>query len=309
MVITMARCSLCGIEDLCFTCPYCNGVYCADHRLPEGHGCPGIHLAKAKAKQRVTESLGSDSYEPTEEFYYGRRDVRNRRRQRPKKRRFSAQERKDLMISIVLVTLVSIALHSRYGAYSAIPIIDAIAVIIYLFSVGYGWVPLASIGIFLAAYLVHEFAHKFTAQHYGMWAEFRMTMQGYYLSAIAILFAIPIFGTGAVFTSGAKSIDEDGKVNLAGPMSNFVFAAVFAMIFIAIPLSGLTFILPVYFVLQGGIVLNSFLGLFNMIPFQPFDGRTVIKWNRAIWALLAVALLIMLLFGYFVMPAVYVMFS
>ncbi len=306
----MARCSLCGNEDLCFTCPYCSGVYCADHRLPEGHGCPGLHLAKERAQRKVTESLDSDDYEPPEDFFQRRqRQTINRRRVQSRKRRFSAQERKDLMISVILVILVSISLQSRAVGYSFLPFIDGFLVVASFILSGYGWFPIAYIGIFLTAYLIHEFAHKFTAQRFGMWAEFRMTMQGYYLSTIAILFAIPIFGTGTVFTSGAKSMDEEGKVNVAGALSNFVFAAILIIISIIIPLTGAPFNGPVYFVLQGGTILNSFLGLFNMIPFQPVDGGTVIKWNRIIWALLAFALLFTLIFGYLVMPSIYSLFS
>ncbi|MFW9920183.1 MAG: AN1-type zinc finger domain-containing protein [Candidatus Thorarchaeota archaeon] len=306
----MARCSLCGQEDLCFTCPYCNGVYCADHRLPEGHGCPGLHLAKEKAQQRVSDSLESDSFDASEDFFDRRqRQTIQRKRTRSRRKRFSAQERKDLSISIVLVILVSLSLQTRLVVYSFIPILGVIQALQYFIISGYGWVPVAYIGIFLTAYLVHEFAHKFTAQSFGMWAEFRMTMQGYYLSAIAILFAIPIFGTGTVFTSGAKSMDEEGKVNLAGPLSNFIFSTILVSLSILIPLVGIEFILPVYFVLQGGTILNSFLGLFNMIPIQPFDGGTIYRWNRMIWAVLTFALIFTLIFGYLVMPTIYVMFS
>lgn len=306
----MAKCSLCGNEDLCFTCPYCNGVYCTDHRLPESHGCPALHLAQERAKRKVSDSLDMDSYEASDDLFERReKEKKLRQRKRPRRKRFSEQEKKDLSISIVLVILVSISLQSRLAGGSLIPIIDAFGAIIYLFSIGYGWVPIAYIGIFLTAYLVHEFAHKFTAQSFGMWAEFRMTMQGYYLSAIAILFAIPIFGTGTVFTSGGKSMDEEGKVNVAGPLSNFIFASCLVILSIIIPLAGIPFSLPIYFVLQGGTALNSFLGLFNMIPLQPFDGGTVIKWNRVIWALLAISLLFTLLFSYLVMPSLYLIFS
>ncbi len=306
----MARCSLCGNEDLCFTCPYCNGVYCADHRLPEGHGCPGLHLAKERAQKRVTESLDTDTYDASEDFFQRRqRETINRRRARQKRKRFSAQERKDLLISVVLIILVSISLQSRLTGYSALPFIDGFLVIINLILSGYGWFPLAYIGIFLTAFFVHEFAHKFSAQSYGMWAEFRMTMQGYYLSAIAIFLAIPIFGTGTMFTSGAKSLDEEGKVNIAGPLSNFILASILVITSILIQLAAIPLHFTVFFILQGGTILNSFLGLFNMIPIQPFDGGTVIKWNKMIWALLTIALIFTLIFGYIVMPMFPVVFS
>ncbi|MHA1909027.1 MAG: AN1-type zinc finger domain-containing protein, partial [Candidatus Thorarchaeota archaeon] len=289
----MAHCSLCGNEDLCFTCPYCNGVYCADHRLPEGHGCPGIHLAKDRAKRRVTDSLEGSDYEPGDEVLTQRRQQSTRRRSRRKKSRFSAQERRDLAISAILVTLVSLSLQSNgiLGVFTRIPA---------LIFAGFWWVPAIIAGSLLLAYFVHEFAHKFVAQHYNMWAEFRMTTSGYYLSVVAILFGIPIFGTGVVFTSGTESLEKDGKVNAAGPLSNFILAASFVILALFIPLlsGGLSF--EIYLILQIGVNLNAMLGLFNMIPFQPFDGGTIVKWNRMVWLLMAVCLLLLLLFGYLV---------
>ena len=44
------------------------------------------------------------------------------------------------------------------------------------------------------------------------------------------------------------------------------------------------------------------LGAFNMIPIQPFDGATVKRWNKAVWAALTVALAALLLFGFFIVP-------
>ncbi len=219
-------------------------------------------------------------------------------------RRFSAQERKDLGISILLVSLVAISLQAGAFNVGGIPFVSGVQAVLTAISSGYWWVPAATIVMFLAVYLVHEMAHKFMAQHFGMWAEFRMTMQGYYLSAIAIIFAIPIFGTGAVFTSGAHSREEDGLVNFVGPFSNFVFAASLAMLAITIlpTLSDPLYVL--HFLLLMGIALNAFIGLFNMIPFQPFDGGTIYAWNKRLWALLTVALLILLLFGYFILPMI-----
>ncbi|MFW9856092.1 MAG: AN1-type zinc finger domain-containing protein [Candidatus Thorarchaeota archaeon] len=36
-------CNLCGTSALMgFTCSYCNDYFCAEHRLPEKHGCRGL---------------------------------------------------------------------------------------------------------------------------------------------------------------------------------------------------------------------------------------------------------------------------
>ncbi|MFB6353451.1 MAG: rhomboid family intramembrane serine protease [Halobacteriales archaeon] len=39
----MATCDACGRQvDMPYTCHYCGGSFCAEHRLPENHDCPGL---------------------------------------------------------------------------------------------------------------------------------------------------------------------------------------------------------------------------------------------------------------------------
>ncbi|ELZ27416.1 Rhomboid family protein [Halosimplex carlsbadense 2-9-1] len=39
----MSRCDECGKqENMPYQCRHCGGTYCAEHRLPENHGCPGL---------------------------------------------------------------------------------------------------------------------------------------------------------------------------------------------------------------------------------------------------------------------------
>ena len=293
----MAQCSLCGKEDLCFTCPYCNGVFCAEHRLPESHGCAGIQLVKAQARQKVAGQMASPAGAfpirkpaPRRAIIHGQ----------PPRRypRFSSTEIRHLLIASVLVVLVSISILGRGSG----GIIGGFAKVVELVGLGYGWYPAVLIGGFLLSFMVHEMAHKFTAQHYGLWSEFRMTNQGYYLSLIAILFSFPIFGTGAVFSSGSATQDQDGKINLSGPLSNAILAILAIAIAGGLAAAGLLN----YYASWGAsyiVQLNAYLGLFNMIPFEPFDGATVMRWDRNKWIVMVVVLVVLLAVGYVGIPA------
>jgi Zn-dependent protease len=294
----MTTCSLCGKEGLSFTCPYCNGIYCGEHRLPESHGCPGIQKVREDAQRRVTDSLGFDEYEEENQTWTPIKPQKKPMHRAPKKSRFSKTEKKDLLISSILVILVSISIFG-----TPLGIIEGVQQFASYFMVGIWWVPVGMISIFLLSFMGHEFAHKFTAQHYGMWAEFRMTSMGYYLSAIAILFSIPIFGTGTMYTSGAANREDDAKTNLAGPLSNFIFASglVIVAIFAVFLLSSST-LGYLMFLVQYGVIINSVLGLFNMIPIQPFDGATVKDWSKQVWIIMTIALVFMLIIGYLVIP-------
>ncbi|MCX8203401.1 MAG: hypothetical protein N3H32_03690, partial [Nitrososphaeria archaeon] len=42
------RCAVCDKEEvLPFKCAYCGQYHCAEHRLPEAHGCKYLHLARS----------------------------------------------------------------------------------------------------------------------------------------------------------------------------------------------------------------------------------------------------------------------
>jgi Zn-dependent protease len=47
-----------------------------------------------------------------------------------------------------------------------------------------------------------------------------------------------------------------------------------------------------------GIQLNAFLGLFNMIPFEPFDGASIRNWSNRVWLAQVIGLVFMLILGY-----------
>lgn len=250
------------------------------------------------AKQRAREKL-SGAYSET--YQKPRRSGPSRgSKGTSKRRRFSQRELRDLGIAVLLVILVGISIMGQ----TPIGILNGILTIYALAGTAFWWFPVVVILIFLASFMLHELAHKFVAQHYGMWSEFRMSPQGYYLSTLAIIFAFPIFGTGVVYTSGSTSRDENAKSNLAGPLSNFVlaFAAASAVVLSALLLGGVPY--PFGFIVQYTISLNAMLGLFNMIPIQPFDGATILQWNKAVWVTVAVSLLVLLVFGYVLLPLI-----
>ena len=138
-------------------------------------------------------------------------------------------------------------------------------------------------------FLLHELAHKFVAQHYGCAAEFRAWDQLLYLAVglagfIGFIFAAP----GAVMISGMITRKENGLISAAGPATNYVLAMIFL---------GLSFLFPAWKnVFTIGFSINVWLGIFNLIPFGPLDGKKVFYWNKAVWgAMLAFGILFMYL--------------
>ena len=139
-------------------------------------------------------------------------------------------------------------------------------------------------------FLLHELGHKIVAQRYGCFAEFRSFDHMLILALIMSFFGVIFAAPGAVMISGHVNKIRNGKISAAGPVVNLVLALVFlALVFIQLP--SLLKSVAYY-----GFIINSWLALFNMIPFWLFDGYKILKWNKVVYgSIVAVALIFMLL--------------
>ncbi len=135
-------------------------------------------------------------------------------------------------------------------------------------------------------FLLHELGHKFVAQRYGCFAEFRsfdqMLVMAIAMSFLGFLFAAP----GAVMITGPVGKSRNGKISAAGPIINLILAFLF-LSFLFLKLAGMLKIIALY-----GFMINSWLALFNMIPIWNFDGVKIWAWNKiAYGVIVAIALL------------------
>ena len=132
--------------------------------------------------------------------------------------------------------------------------------------------------VFTFSFIAHELAHKITAQHHGLWAEFRITLYGALITLLSIISPFKIISPGAVMVGGAADRETIGKTSISGPLVNITLALVFLILAQFSHVSTLTIIMGF------GTMINSFIALFNLIPFGVLDGFKVFFWNKAIWA-------------------------
>jgi Zn-dependent protease len=135
----------------------------------------------------------------------------------------------------------------------------------------------------------HELAHRCLARKYGFTAEYYMSPMGLGI-ALVISFtgwimaapgAVRIRGTVPAGTSAQQHAKTMGKISLAGPLTNILFAVLFFLLGFAAAMAGdddavwkISFI---------GLQINAWLAAFNLIPFGPLDGKGVFRWNKAVW--------------------------
>lgn len=123
-------------------------------------------------------------------------------------------------------------------------------------------------------FILHEMGHKIVAQRYGCFAEFRadnfMLILAIAVSFFGFVFAAP----GAVMIAG-HHIDRkrNGYIGAAGPFMSLLLAVIFF---------ALNFIHP-HLVFFYGFIINSWIALFNMIPFGIFDGYKIFNASKSLW--------------------------
>ncbi|MCD6411161.1 MAG: Zn-dependent protease [Thermoplasmata archaeon] len=105
---------------------------------------------------------------------------------------------------------------------------------------------------------------------------------------LGFVFAAP----GAVTIQGGARRFEIGRIAAAGPIANIVVAFISLVGYLSLGLdSNLGKILGFL------CFINIFLAIFNLLPFDPLDGKKVIVWNAFAWGIL-MAIAIVIFFFY-----------
>ena len=131
-------------------------------------------------------------------------------------------------------------------------------------------VSMATAGV---GFLLHEIAHKVVAVRFGQIAEFRADYGMLFLAIASSLAGFLFAAPGAVHHRGRLTEREHGLIALAGPITNLLLALVFLPIWFVAPQIG-----------SFGVGINLLLAGFNMLPFGPLDGRTVLRWSKVVFA-------------------------
>ena len=196
--------------------------------------------------------------------------------------RFTNRETKDLFFAWIMISLAFAILFSGIGSLFSNPILFITSLGIALFTAGIG-------------FLLHELMHKYVAQNYGFHAEFKAFYNMLFLAIAFSFFGFILAAPGAVFISGFITRAKNGKISLAGPMTNILLAIIFLILLLIFTTNG---ILGLF--LNYGLMINSLLALFNMIPFMPFDGKKVYDWNKVAYFITVILALVLFLSRYLI---------
>lgn len=186
--------------------------------------------------------------------------------------KITKKEFKDIFIAFVIISLGFSILYSNRDTNA------------FLFIL-----PIVMIGVGLG-FILHELAHKFTALHYGYWAEFQIWMPGLFISLISSFFGFIFAAPGAVVIYGnSMSKKVNGIISIVGPITNILIAVIFLLallnfgIFASLNQVTLVYLANIFYL---GFSVNAFLALFNLLPIAVFDGKKVFDWNPIIWVVM-----------------------
>ena len=180
-----------------------------------------------------------------------------------------AKELRDLVISaFVLAVAFGIALSGGLRAFQ-LPIVLALVIGMSLVAVSLGFV-------------FHELGHRRIARRFGYFAEYVMWPMGLMValgfSLFGFIFAAPgavqIYPRATVWGTTSLSREKVGLISLAGPATNITLAVIF---------QALDFVEPALLFTLGAQI-NTWLAVFNLIPFgPPLDGAKIFRWNKGVW--------------------------
>lgn len=178
--------------------------------------------------------------------------------------RFTSREIRDLIISMVIITVLFAYIFSG----RTLPSFSLI--LVTFIAVGLG-------------FILHELAHKFVAMRYGFWAEYRLWVEGLIFAIITAALGFLFVAPGAVYIHGEYiSREQNGKISASGPATNLILAGLFFLLLYYFPSGELVTTIGVL-----GFYVNSFLAMINLIPISMLDGAKIIRWNPIIWVIMA----------------------
>ena len=180
---------------------------------------------------------------------------------------FSKYEKEQLTESIGILTVAfTLALS------------DGLAPVMSRPEILFNTLPLA-FGAVMTGFLLHELAHKWMAQQYGCWAEYRGNRNGLLFALLMSSFGFLLAAPGAVMVSGRITERQNGIIAAVGPISNIIIAlTAFPIYIFTVGLES-----PVSLIGELArfiVIINLILGGFNMIPIQPLDGSKIIVWSK-----------------------------
>lgn len=182
----------------------------------------------------------------------------------PRRLVFSRREVRELSLATLILLLVG---FSWFGFHFHPYIVGAVL-----------------IGV-LPAFLLHELAHKFSAQRQGLWAEFRIDPIGLTITAISILAPFKVVAPGAVVVwTPYPDSSLMGRISAYGPLTNIALAILFLAFNPLLP----------HYLAEFAIRFNAFIAFFNLLPFGIFDGRKIIAWSWKLWGVLIVLAVILM---------------
>ena len=318
------KCYHCGeFFNQTYRCEKCGQEYCARHKNPVDHECNLVRESMLM-QNNGSEQIRGFNYEttPTQHQQWQRQDNSSTTRRQSSVRRGTTdgsftwyreqryvpenafEPESGIEFKGILFPYKSEALHILVGA-ALIFIIGFIG--FYneqLIQLNLTWAIFMLAGFYTTAFLFHEFGHRQVAKHFGLQTKFRLLTFGMIITIVGLIMgisslllntvALPSLALpGAVVVLGLDKINrETGLTKIAGPMVNLIYGLILLLVSFYIPVT----LHPLNLFMGYAAALNFILGGFNLIPLGILDGKNILQWNKGIYFLITLWMVIFLVF-------------
>jgi len=191
-----------------------------------------------------------------------------------------AKERNAFMagfsqLEMLVIVLTSVMLGLAYMAANHVRWFDFSLVPVYIVVSG-------------LALILHDLAHKYAAWRVGAVTEYQFWGLGTVIMILTtglfgIVFSLP--ARTAINDTDKLSTRQKAVIYAAGPLMSVLLFVLFALL---IPMGGSLATIGLV-----GCSSNLLAAVYGMMPFEPMDGKKVVKYRKSLWALMFIPLLVL----------------
>ncbi len=204
--------------------------------------------------------------------------------------KFTKEEIRNLLISIIVIsTLFTINMTQKIG-WTNTEIINILIITLILFSI---------------SFIAKIYSQKYLARKYHYHIEYKIWGYGIIFAIVTMLLNIFIITPG-YFKYGLydriATEEEKAKIAIIGPAANMILAVIFLIALIILK-STLTTSAIIKLAMLIGFYINTYMAVFNLIPFMALDGIKIVEYDLKMWIvpmIISVVLLIITFTNYII---------
>ena len=200
-------------------------------------------------------------------------------------KKYTKEEIKNILLTIIIISILFTIHMTQKTQWTQTNFINILILTIIIFTI---------------SLLAKIYSQKLLAQKYHYHIEYKIWGYGIVFAVVTMLLNIFIITPGyfkyGLYDRIATS-QEKAKIALMGPTVNIVLAVIF-LIPILVTKTTLTDMILVKLALLIGYYINTYMAVFNLIPFMKLDGLKIFEHDIKMWIIPMIISIILIIISF-----------